>query len=70
MTWEIWRFSDHERGAILEVLSFGDDDGAARQKFAELQEDAMRDGGAFEMRCDGKYISYFSCSPPPGGKRD
>lgn len=66
MTWEIWVYSDHDRGAIAEVLGFGDDYGAALQKFAELQADAERDGGTFEMRLDGKYVSFFSVVKPEG----
>lgn len=69
MTWEIWRLSPDctspdDTTAILEVLDFGTDEGAAQAKFAEMQADAKVVGGAFELRRDGKYVSFFSVNVP------
>lgn len=67
MTWEILILDPNDpdsRTKILKREKFGEDEGAAQARFAELQAEAMKNGGAFELRRDGVYVSFFSCSPP------
>lgn len=63
-SWEIWIISPDDRALIYDVEKFGDDEGEAQARFSELQAEAMKKGGAFELRRDGVYVSFFSCTPP------
>ena len=63
MSWEIWKISDDET-RIDEILDFGNDDGAARNKFNAMQNDAIERGGKIELRLNGKLVTFFSVMLP------
>lgn len=63
-SWEIWQYDGPLRAKIEHVFRYASDEQACKQRYAELEEKAAREGGTYELRKDGVYLSMFSQVKP------